>query len=381
MLESYERVIFDDNCDFLINRNYSNLKVHSSKVPELNKALKAKLNGKLINSLYIHNFYYDSIDVDINIFKEVLNNCPNLKNLNTSIDFIANRKNDFNENFPKLNLDTLWYSKNVGHFEVFQNCTTKKLKIYFGLEKFMSNTQGIKDFLKNQKELTELELWFCDRALSLFSDTQLHSVDFRLKKFKIVGKGLVFTDLMSFEKFIWNHKDTLEHLEIFACQNIIDSFMVFEKLKTIDLKEVDVSSEPFVYAERVSLLNVSGSYLMKFPNVKELYINRNDLSLIDFRPLTNLKTLELSVMKIECISLPHITNLKLNCVKLFNKLDIPCTVESITLKDCMNIDWLLDYLKMNKKLKNVKIIGSKITEKMAMSIERFSHINDYMLEI
>jgi hypothetical protein len=379
VLMNRERVIFEDNYKFVVSERNSNLKVHSSKVLDLHGLLNTKLRGELIHSLYIHNLDSISVDVDINYFKEVLNCCCNLKDLDTSIEFTKVSPKDLYSNLPLLTLDTLAYSKAPEFFKIFKNCTTKKLKLYFGLDKTLPSLQPIKDFLSTQMRLTELEIWYSGKSLTLFADSQLQNVGFRLKKLKLVGRGLHCSHLPNFDKFLGNHKSTLEHLHLFACQNVIDSFMDFGKLKRVHLEEVFISSDEFPHVEHLSLVNVKGSFVMKFPNTKRLYINTNNLTGVDLRPLSKLISLELSVLKVESISLPNITKMKLTCVSYFSRLNIPCSVEEIELKDCMNIDWLCEYLNENKKLKTVRILSSSISERLMLCIQRNSHVNNYLL--
>jgi hypothetical protein len=384
-LKDREWLIIDDNSEFFMREIILNLKVHSSHIARLNKCLDMKTDGKLIKSLYIHNLYSESERVDLVEFKNVLICCSSLKHLSTSVDFIKKKPHekpypaDLFECLPALDLDSLTYSKEMKPFQLFMNCSTKRLNLFFGLDKFMSNAQSIKDFLKRQKKLVDLELWFSGRALPLFSDDQLSSVDFKLKKLKMVGKGLQCSDIASFGKFMANHKSSLEHLEMFSCHNIIDTFMHFENLKTVDLKEVHMTSEPFVHVDRLRLKNVTGNYIGKFPNIKHLFINTHDLTRVDFCALKRLKSVEFSVLKIDDILLPCITDLKLVCVNSFSQFRLPCTVEVMTLKDCMNVDWLADYLKQNKRLRSVKIIGSSITERLARSVRKMSQLNNCLV--
>ncbi|KAL7011067.1 hypothetical protein ACKWTF_014074 [Chironomus riparius] len=349
-------------------RKYSRLiiqKMHK-EVPEILEAISNNLILLCINS----------VSIDATELKKILVNCPKLLRLDLNSLTLNYDDGCFEEPHLKLDIDSLGWGSDFNILKMFMHCQIKSFYSY-RLKTKPGELEACQNFLKLQKKLEKISFIKFDNDADIFNDDALNDVEFRLKNLSI--KTIREVEIENFKKFLKNHQDSLQHLEMnqflryelahmINQTEILDCVANFPNLKSLDLYETKLPTVPMPYIEK---LRISGmcydetavNWSSKFPNVKELDISRchkvNEI--INFKKL---ETLFLSIYTgrdaLDQISFPStVKNLEVHniCAKNSNPFNFEGhQIENFIAKNLQGAEWIGDFLKsLKEKLKFLKI--------------------------
>lgn len=239
---------------------------------------------------------------------------------------------------------------------------------------------AFKKILRAQRgNLVSLSLLYFSINTNLFADTQLDIVDFRLKKFSMSGVYLNRHCVVKFLAFMLNHMNTLQCLHIQSPFMDISFFTQFPYLKELKISHTNAYFDIFPSIKKLTVENVSGNWMLKFPNVLELKMNFKFGVFLgmyaDLVKLIHLKKLTIIDSKIPELNIPTVTILNLKNATICAKRPFRYEenqIRELTLDACSTIDWISDYLvQENTRLNLLSIKNMQLTRKQFQGCENF----------
>jgi hypothetical protein len=291
----------------------------------------------------------------------------------------ANNQNSL-ENLPNLkNLESLDFYGSPKFFNIFTNFQFKILKLRLYDPK--DNSEIFKSFLKKQTKLTELKFYGYNlpsvSPRSLFDDSELDKVDFRLQSFKVSRYPSFFIEAESFNKFLSNHQESLTYLSISQSEVNLDIVKNFKNLKKLKINRSYIMMyQVNPHVENVIIKRSSNRFIRNLLNLKMLIMieSASYLNELNFEDSKSLESLDIYASHIPRLVIPSVKNLKITNASSFDVDAFPLfrsNIQNLSLRNCENIRSLLDYLNQpDTKLKSLKIEDSKIESKYFSGIKR-----------
>lgn len=343
------------------DRKYSQVKIINCDT--LNKEA-IKPIGKLITKLSIFN-----CKLLLEEFSEFLKEIPNVKNFYFSQVLIKPSNYNINDTCAYKNISIYFEDSSPQLFEVFNNSTAFDVTVDNKCSAQHVDFTAFKKFISSQKDMTSLGLLYFSINTNLFTDNQLDFVQFKLKKFSMNGVYFGSESVGKFMTFMLNHADSLENLQIQSPFMDISFFKQFSSLKELELSHTNAFFDTFDGIEKLTVENVSGDWMLKFPNVRELKMifkygvflgmYADLVKLIYLKKLTIIDS-KISELNISSVKKLHLKNVSICAKKPFrfegNK------IKELTLDSCNEIDWISDYLAQEDtrldllSIKNIKLI-------------------------
>jgi len=303
------------------------------------------------------------------VLKEILLNCVNLKRILIKDNRIRYKDEDFEEPLPHLKLQILHYRNLIQQpttiFRVLRNCQVRDLKIVG----FSLSCEDLTQFIKNQTDMQSLAIHDTKKTSSIFATEMLNSVDFRLNKLVIDQYS---SDWNEFENFLHNHRLSLRQVELTDVkQDFLKMLVNFPNLRELQIFEMYFHEDfPTIMlnVEKLAIgFDVSGCWAVNFPNLKEIKISwiQFKRDMIQIEELEKLEKVEIEFCCIPEFSIPTVKSLKLSNVDFFDERPFKLQnnqIEEITLKNCTNAEWLIDFVKdYAKKLRILRIEETQLS--------------------
>lgn len=356
------------------SRRYSKLKMEDEK----GSFVILNSIGKDIKSITI-----DVRSIDLKTIARILNLCPAL----TFIKFEDVKTHSFldsvgNKELPNHENLEVWIENTTPNiFELFKFMKIRKLTIVGPTrESDFDSCYSTGDcriafgrFMSSQTILEDLTLIDFKPPATLFGDNKTDTVPFRLKKLKVKNFRL---DNVNFFRFLNNHKDTIETVDMDQ-RGLTHEFVTFlensPKFHELVYVGTLIAARPF---KNVTKLNVH-LYVARlnwhqfFPNVKELKI-RSDCAIgtifANFDAMKKLERLE-----IHSSHFPNMRSVCIPTVKYLTFRHVTCdfpklfefrtsNLDELKIDNC-NVVWLPFYLEgKNVKLKKLTVANTNLNE-------------------
>lgn len=377
LMKKFKISIFDSKKDLEWNpmRKYSKLCIDSQHFEDFMKIFEC-IGGDL-KSLEIK---YSL--VDLNVLREILVMCGNVKELLVHAIRLTNNEQDSIEPLPRLKLDKFTFlnleKSSISILKIFE-CS----KIcHLNMLGTFAMPQIFKSFLMIQNELESFELFNQFDEFQIFDDNTFRDANIKLKRLKLCNFDF-YERLPFFRNFIATQVDSLETFET-------NQLKVFNQMANLrKLKEVNIPSMRFTNPEPFNSVNdltiavdVSEGWAQQFPNVRTLKIIQlwiyeyNKTSEVE--TMENIEDLEIHYNSILELNIPTVKRLKLCFMTEFDghpfKFENCKKLEEIRVVRCQDAEWIGEYLEMlDGKLKMLEIQGTKLSEKCLELMNRNKH--------
>ncbi|XP_070501434.1 uncharacterized protein [Chironomus tepperi] len=374
LLENFEvQFIFDYvNNEWIGSRKYTRLFIDGSSGIYFLYILK-DIGPDIVNLVI------NCSDFAVAYVKQILLMCENVKNLTIYNATNDSDPQDYGYPFLKYNLDYFYFRGDIDVFKLFVDCTAKELDVRRDYDDESKDVSGLKQFLKAQKDLSDLKMENFDKTSSLFGDDSLNLVNFRLKNLKLKN----FDDYCSYNywEFLDNHKESLVYLEVcFVNHEAISPFRKFRNLKTLKMYNMCSDFNELTSIETLYLKDVDGKWSEKFKNVKNLVISQNVEEIVQVESLRKLDNLKMSNCSMPTLKIPAVKRLTLKKVELEStkpfEYEDGCEIEELKIIKCKNVEWLVEFL--IHKTFNLKTL---VIKKSILIDDDLKFIEDYRNKI
>lgn len=355
------------NNEWIGSRNYTSCFIEGESC--INYFYILKSIGPKISNLVVN-----CCDMQLEVLKQVLLMCENVKNL-TVYNVAADGADEvYGPPNIKLDLDYFHFTGITDGFKLFTSSSTKILDARrYDCHEYVEVT-GVKEFLKNQANLVELKLENFYEDSSLFKDDFLTSVNFHLKRLKLKN---VDGNAIDFWEFLELHKDSLIDLEAWTVgHEILSIFRKFKNLKSLKLCSMCSDYSQMSSVETLYLKDVHGNWSEKLPNVKNLVISQDVVNIQQVENLKHLENLKISNCSVPILKIPTVKKLILNRVELDENMPFDyengSSIEDMRICKMKNLEWLIEFL-INKtfNLKSLVIQKSIISQEDVDFIDGF----------
>ncbi|CAG9809965.1 unnamed protein product [Chironomus riparius] len=273
-------------------------------------------------------------------------------------------------------------------FDILENSKAIELCIDNKCSARYTNFDPVKKFIKSQEHLKSLALMYFSINTNLFMDNMLDFVKFRLKKFSMNSVYLGMENVARFQTFMMNHIDTLTTLHVQSPFLDISFFRQFLTLKELQISHTNPFFDSFKNIEILTVENVSGNWMVKFPYVRDLtMIYKYGVFLGMYSDLINLVHLQhLTIIdsKIPELNIPSVCSLSLKNVTICAKRPFRFEdnqIKELNIDSCSSIDWIADFLALEStrlkvlRIRNMNLKELIVTEKEKEKIQTLTFIN------
>lgn len=355
-----------------VKRNYSRLKIKECSDLEKFMGIVDEIGENLRKIVMI------KIKVKISILKHLFNTCKNLKYLLISELQIDNDEETKSSELPSfLDLKIYFEDSNPIFFEILSQSQAAELIIDNKCSADNTNFDSVKNFLKSQDNLQSLGLMYFSINTNLFIDNVLDFVGFRLQKFLMNNVYLGIENVARFQTFMMNHVDSLKCLNVQSPFLDISFFRQFSALRELHISHTNAFFDNFENIEVLTVENISGNWMLKFPNVKELtMIYKYGVFLgmyADLVKLIHLKNLTIIDSKIPELNIPFVKKLSLKNATLCAKRPFRYEenqIRELAVDKCSSIEWIADFLAQETtRLKTLRIVNMEMIDLIRKIIE------------
>ncbi|CAG9811398.1 unnamed protein product [Chironomus riparius] len=335
---------------------------------------------------YVTTLNLDCWEISIYEIKKVIKLCPHIKELSlmylvrTGIPPEITKK----EEIPLTWLDKLSLQGELQIVNCLKNLQVKELIIHRQSD-FETHLDDVAEFIMNQKDMINLELYHMYFISSLFLRDEMKHVAFRLNK--LIIKYCSHFSYFCFVCFVASQKDSIKFMSVddFG-YDMIKFLMHFKEMRTLKLtltEDYQIAEKDMLVmmshvrntmllpqVEDLEIWNYCHNFIHHFPNVRKLTIYGTDLDL----NLWNFKNLEDLTVITKNLENPLELNENLKKLKLimyeYPKDHSPfsydsCKLEDLTLIGAKNLDWIKNYLEHpNTNLKNLRIERCLVTDEL-----------------
>lgn len=369
-----------------VRRNYSQISITDCGDLENFSEIFEDIGGNL------RNLAISKTHLKMSVLSNLLNSCPNLKFLTISELTIDSKIDDWIPRLPSYtNLSIFFQNTSPTFFQLLFNSQAKELIIDNRCSAQHINFDALKAFLRSQDHLQSLSLLYFSINTNLFADNLLDFVQFRLRRFSMNNVYLGIENVARFKTFMMNHVDSLTCLNVQSPFIDISFFHQFYSLNELHICHTNAFFEQFENVKVLTAENISGDWMMKFPNVKELtMIFKYGVFLgmyADLVKLVHLETLSIIDSKMPELNIPFVRKLCLkNATFCANR---PFRYEDNQIRElrveaCSSIDWLADFLAQDstrlkllvlKNMEMIDLIKSIVHSNGRKKVEKLIFIN------
>lgn len=213
----------------------------------------------------------DCREININSLTKILLMCPQVEEITLRpFETLHGTSDTISFQLPQLNLKILRHRCKISLLDIFIHSKVEELQV-FGYEEV---THSLRQFLIAQGSLKRLELAHFYKS-SLFNDTSMITIDFKLTNLKLVSFHSF--NVAIFSMFLMNFEHSLKRLEVnHVSAEIFKTLQYFPTLKTLEIHNLQGSFDgkmPFV--KQVTVGRACKDLLSKFPNAEEIEITKS----------------------------------------------------------------------------------------------------------